>query len=283
MKNAAPVNRIIPFSTVDGPGSRTSIFVQGCNIACAYCHNPETQRMCVHCGDCVPGCPAGALSMVDGHVVWDEALCAWCDDCIRTCSHHASPRVLWMTPEAAMERVSRNIPFIRGITVSGGECSLYPGFLTGLFTLAKERGLTCLMDSNGTADLARHPALMEVCDGVMLDDGPTLPAEVRVLQGPEKQRALEMLEMPPLHAKKVSREYARALSRRAADRAVVQVGIHEGRNRQVRRMLGAVGHPVVALHRQSFGPLDLGDLPRGEWRLLAAEEAAALGEAVAKD
>ena len=104
-----------------------------------------------------------------------------------------------------------------------------------------------------------------------------------MLQGPEKQRALEMLEMPPLHAKKVSREYARALSRRAADRAVVQVGIHEGRNRQVRRMLGAVGHPVVALHRQSFGPLDLGDLPRGEWRLLAAEEAAALGEAVAKD
>ena len=136
MKNAAPVNRIIPFSTVDGPGSRTSIFVQGCNIACAYCHNPETQRMCVHCGDCVPGCPAGALSMVDGRVVWDEALCAWCDSCIRTCSHHASPRVLWMTPEDAMERVSRNIPFIRGVTVSGGECSLYPGFLTGLFTLS---------------------------------------------------------------------------------------------------------------------------------------------------
>lgn len=82
-------------------------------------------------------------------------------------------------------------------------------------------------------------------DGVMLDDGPTLPAEVRVLQGPEKQRALEMLEMPPLHAKKVSREYARALSRRAADRAVVQVGIHEGRNRQVRRMLGAVDRKSV--------------------------------------
>ena len=40
---------------------------------------------------------------------------------------------------------------------------------------------------------------------------------------------------------------------------------------------------MVALHRQSFGPLDLGDLPRREWRLLTAEEAAALGEAVAKD
>ena len=57
MKNAAPVNRIIPFSTVDGPGSRTSIFVLGCNIACAYCHKPETQGRCVHCGDGVRGGP----------------------------------------------------------------------------------------------------------------------------------------------------------------------------------------------------------------------------------
>ena len=141
-----------------------------------------------------------------------------------------------------------------------------------------EKVYTALVEGRPSAAQLAH-----LREGIELDDGPTLPAEVRVLQGPEKQRALEMLEMPPLHAKKVSREYARALSRRAADRAVVQVGIHEGRNRQVRRMLGAVGHPVVALHRQSFGPLDLGDLPRGEWRLLAAEEAAALGEAVAKD
>jgi len=36
------VNRIIPFSSVDGPGNRTAIFLQGCNFNCSYCHNPET-------------------------------------------------------------------------------------------------------------------------------------------------------------------------------------------------------------------------------------------------
>ena len=35
----APINKIIPLSVVDGPGCRTSVFVQGCNIACAYCHS----------------------------------------------------------------------------------------------------------------------------------------------------------------------------------------------------------------------------------------------------
>ena len=36
------VRRILPFSSVDGPGNRTAIFLQGCNFNCLYCHNPET-------------------------------------------------------------------------------------------------------------------------------------------------------------------------------------------------------------------------------------------------
>ena len=63
---------------------------------------------------------------------------------------------------------------------------------------------------------------------------------------------------------------------RAAARSIVRVALCEGRKRQVKRMLAAVGHPVVALHRDSFGPLGLGGLPRGEWRELSAEEVAAL-------
>ena len=41
-----PVNKIIPFSAVDGPGNRTAIFLQGCNFDCRYCHNPETRNLC---------------------------------------------------------------------------------------------------------------------------------------------------------------------------------------------------------------------------------------------
>ena len=77
--------------------------------------------------------------------------------------------------------------------------------------------------------------------GVMLDDHKTAPAKVRIV----KQEALASL---------------------------VLVTIHEGRNRQVRRMFEESGHQVLQLRRVRFGPLELGDLPRGQWRELTAEE-----------
>ena len=52
----------------------------------------------------------------------------------------------------------------------------------------------------------------------------------------------------------------------------ILVTIHEGRNRQVRRMFDAVGHKVLLLRRVRFGPLELGNLRRGEWRELTAQE-----------
>ena len=81
----ALVRKIIPQSTVDGPGNRTAVFLQGCNIRCAYCHNPETQAI-----------------------------------------HDAEARE--MSVEEVMAEVRKGIPFIRGITVSGGECMLHPDF-----------------------------------------------------------------------------------------------------------------------------------------------------------
>ena len=172
----APANKIIPLSVVDGPGNRTSIFLQKCNIACAYCHNPETQRMCIGCGICVDKCPVQALTLKKGAgegrrgaVIWDETKCIQCDNCIRVCPYSASPKIRYMEASEVFEQVSKNIPFIRGITVSGGECTLYPEFLTELFELVKTKGLTCYIDSNGCTDFSRYPELMKYCDKVMLD------------------------------------------------------------------------------------------------------------------
>ncbi|MCR5072229.1 MAG: rRNA pseudouridine synthase, partial [Clostridiales bacterium] len=54
--------------------------------------------------------------------------------------------------------------------------------------------------------------------------------------------------------------------------------IHEGRNRQVRRMLEAVGHKTLRLKREKYGPLELGDMKPGEWRYLTEEEIRRLDE-----
>ena len=59
---------------------------------------------------------------------------------------------------------------------------------------------------------------------------------------------------------------------------VLLIGIHEGRNRQVRKMAEAIGHKVVSLRRVGFGPVSLGDLPTGMWRHLTKEEISSLKE-----
>lgn len=165
----APINRIIGFSNVDGPGNRTSIFVQKCPFSCLYCHNPETIHMCMNCGTCVKTCPVHALSLQDGKVKWDPDTCVQCDTCIHVCPHLASPKIRWQSPEDVMDYLQMTLPYIEGITVSGGECTNYPAFLTELFTLVKAENKTCFLDSNGNFSYADMPDLMAVTDAVMLD------------------------------------------------------------------------------------------------------------------
>ena len=165
----ALVNRVLHSSVVDGPGNRAVVFLQGCNYHCLYCHNPETISVCKNCGTCAAKCPAGALRMENGRVVWNEALCCGCDTCIHECPNLASPRVREMTARQVMDELTPDLGFVRGLTVSGGECSLQRGFVVELFRMAKAKGLSTLMDSNGSYDYAADAELMDCCDGVMLD------------------------------------------------------------------------------------------------------------------
>ncbi|GHU01190.1 radical SAM domain protein [Spirochaetia bacterium] len=167
--DTAPVNRILRSSIVDGPGNRAVVFVQGCNFDCIYCHNPETINLCTVCGICIRRCPAGALSAYTGKMIWAEEKCVLCDECIKNCPHSSSPRVRVFHAHDVMAEIAPALVFIRGITVSGGECTLYPGFLQELGKLAKEKGKTFFLDTNGSYDFSAHPELLRVCDGIMLD------------------------------------------------------------------------------------------------------------------
>ncbi|HEX8199667.1 MAG TPA: pseudouridine synthase [Isosphaeraceae bacterium] len=104
-------------------------------------------------------------------------------------------------------------------------------------------------------------ALEALRRGVVLKDGPTRPTEAELLAEPP---ALPERPVPIRFRKHVPTAWLRLVLR-------------EGRNRQVRRMTAAVGHPTLRLVRVAIGPVTLGDLAPGRWRELTAAERAALG------
>ena len=103
-------------------------------------------------------------------------------------------------------------------------------------------------------------ALEALSRGVVLNDGPTRPAEVELLAEP-----------PGLPERSVPIRF-----RKNVPTAWLQLIIREGRNRQVRRMTAAVGHPTLRLVRVAIGPIRLGDLAPGQWRELTDAEVSAL-------
>lgn len=101
-------------------------------------------------------------------------------------------------------------------------------------------------------------ALEELRKGVLVGGQRTRPAEVRLLQ-----EAPQLPERPvPIRLRKT------------VPTAWIQLILHEGMNRQVRRMTAAVGHPTLRLVRTAIGPLALADLESGQWRELNEKELA---------
>jgi pyruvate formate lyase activating enzyme len=167
--NTAPIAKIIHFSAVDGPGNRTAIFLQGCNQHCSYCHNPETINLCANCGECVKACPTGAVFYQDGGIHYDIERCCLCDECIKTCRNLSSPRIRRLDAGGTLDLIKIDLPFIQGITVSGGECTLYPGYMAELFALIKAKGKTAFIDTNGQIPFTQTPRLVNVMDKAMID------------------------------------------------------------------------------------------------------------------
>lgn len=95
-----------------------------------------------------------------------------------------------------------------------------------------------------------------LCRGVLLSGKRTRPADIRLL---EREPLLPERPVPIRFRKNVPTAW-------------LEITIHEGMNRQVRRMTAAVGHPTLRLVRIAIGPVRLGDLKPGEWRALAEDE-----------
>lgn len=174
-KTRGLINRIIPFSSVDGPGNRMVIFLQGCNLDCINCHNPHTIGICNYCGKCIDECPVQAIKLVEGDskIDFDEASCQNCDKCLEVCPVNSNPRSRWSGVEELLDELRAAAPFLSGITISGGEATQQLDFVRELFARIKDDDqlsqLTTFIDSNGLLKIEDWKSILPFLDGAMID------------------------------------------------------------------------------------------------------------------
>ena len=152
------------YAIYDGPGIRTTVFLKGCPLRCAWCHNPESQReapeisyfreRCRECGSCVAACPAGALQLTDHGVLRDVRLCRACATCVEACPNGARELIgREMSVAEVVDAVVRDKPFYDnsggGVTLSGGEPTMQRDFLLQLLAALKREGLHTALETCG--------------------------------------------------------------------------------------------------------------------------------------
>jgi pyruvate formate lyase activating enzyme len=173
------------FSTGDGPGIRTTVFLKECNLRCKWCHNPESQRSeqqiqffnekCVKCGTCVSVCPTGAQSFdTEYERVFDRSKCNLCGLCVENCMYDALKFVAkHMEVDDVIKIIKKDIDYYRdsggGITLSGGEPLLQKEFVREIFAKSKEMGIHTALDTAFNVDFEDFEYVLPFTDLVLLD------------------------------------------------------------------------------------------------------------------
>jgi pyruvate formate lyase activating enzyme len=151
----------------DGPGIRSVVFYKGCPLSCVWCHNPESKKftaeisfdakVCIDCDICRDVCPEKALAR-DNRFYIDRNKCTLCFLCVDACPSGALERIgKTMSVDDILKKVLPDKPFYEtsggGVTLSGGEPTLYMEFTSQLLKALKRHNIFTLLETCGYFDL----------------------------------------------------------------------------------------------------------------------------------
>ena len=277
--NVADIQR---FCMHDGPGVRTTVFLAGCALDCAWCHNPEMRssvptllfyaKKCVLCGACVAVCPVSAHTIAEcgdtahgpdsgaaptrtadrggalEHTI-DRSACVGCGACVRACAAKAlafSSRE--MTVGEIMATVERDRAFYGergGITLSGGEPLCQPSGALALLRACRDAGITTAVETSGYFDPAILADLVPLVDTFLWDIKDTNDERHRRYTGVPNGRIIDNLRR------------ADALGAKIRLRCILVAGVNDdddrldGTARLRDSLAGCVGVDVLPYH--TFG------------------------------
>lgn len=172
------------FSVHDGPGIRTAVFLKGCPLDCAWCHNPEgisprpeilmTPSRCIGCGECVAVCPHDLPIPHRSPSAQDAEHCLVCGACAEACPTEARQVVgRPMSVGEVVEVVLKDRIFYDdsggGVTFSGGEPLQQSDFLRAALEACQSRGIHTAVDTCGLAPEEDLLSVAEVTDLFLFD------------------------------------------------------------------------------------------------------------------